>query len=58
MLVNGVDVEYQGQDGETVYDKVWLFDFAKPEEIRFPCGQPVYHYREWEQTGVLILFFC
>jgi type I restriction enzyme, R subunit len=22
MLVNGVDVEYQGEDGETVYDKV------------------------------------
>ena len=35
MLVNGVDVEYQGQDGETVYDKVWLFDFAKPEENDF-----------------------
>jgi type I restriction enzyme R subunit len=43
MLVNGVGVEYQGQDGETVYDKVWLFDFAKPEENDFPCGQPVYH---------------
>jgi type I restriction enzyme R subunit len=35
MLVNGVDVEYQGQDGETVYDKVWLFDFAKPDENDF-----------------------
>ncbi len=35
MLVNGVDVEYQGKDGETVYDKVWLFDFAEPEENEF-----------------------
>ncbi|MDY0130220.1 MAG: type I restriction endonuclease, partial [Methanosarcina vacuolata] len=35
MLVNGVDVEYQGQDGETVYDKVWLIDFAKPAENEF-----------------------
>ncbi|WP_410510363.1 type I restriction endonuclease subunit R [Methanosarcina hadiensis] len=35
MLVNGVDVEYQGQDGENVYDKVWLFDFAKPLENEF-----------------------
>jgi type I restriction enzyme R subunit len=35
MLVNGVDVEYQGQDGETVYDKVWLFDFAEPLENEF-----------------------
>ncbi len=35
MLVNGVDVEYQGQDGETVYDKVWLFDFTEPEENEF-----------------------
>jgi type I restriction enzyme, R subunit len=35
MLVNGVDVEYQGQDGETIYDKVWLFDFAEPGENDF-----------------------
>ncbi len=35
MLVNGVDVEYQGQNGETVYDKVWLFDFAEPGENDF-----------------------
>ncbi|MCO5382145.1 MAG: type I restriction endonuclease [Methanosarcina barkeri] len=35
MLVNGVDVEYQGQDGEAVYDKVWLFDFAEPAENEF-----------------------
>ncbi|WP_048163148.1 type I restriction endonuclease subunit R [Methanosarcina sp. 1.H.A.2.2] len=35
MLVNGVDVEFQGQDGETVYDKVWLFDFGKPLENEF-----------------------
>lgn len=35
MLVNGVDVEYQGQDGETVYDKVWLFNFAEPAENEF-----------------------
>jgi len=35
MLVNGVDVEYQGQDGETIYDKVWLFDFSEPAENEF-----------------------
>lgn len=35
MLVNGVDVEYQGQEGETVYDKVWLFDFEEPLENEF-----------------------
>lgn len=35
MLVNEVDVEYQGQDGETVYDKVWLFDFEEPAENEF-----------------------
>ena len=35
MLVNGVDVEYQGQNGETVYDKVWLFDFADTEKNEF-----------------------
>jgi len=35
MLVNGVDVEYQGQDGETVYDKVWIIDFAEPAENEF-----------------------
>ncbi len=35
MLVNGVDIEYQGQDGETIYDKVWLFDFTNPQENEF-----------------------
>jgi type I restriction enzyme, R subunit len=35
MLVNGVDVEFQGQNGETVYDKVWLFDFEEPLENEF-----------------------
>lgn len=27
MLVNGVDVEYKKDSGQTTYDKVWLFDF-------------------------------
>ncbi|MDK2892992.1 type I restriction endonuclease [Methanohalophilus sp.] len=35
MLVNGVDIEYQGVDGETVYDKIWLFDFDEPENNDF-----------------------
>jgi type I restriction enzyme R subunit len=35
MIVNGVDVEYQGQDGEAVYDKVWLIDFSEPAENKF-----------------------
>lgn len=30
MLVDGIDVEYQA-DGRTVHDKVWLVDFANPE---------------------------
>ncbi len=29
MLVNGVDVEYRNNEGEVVYDKVWLFDFKE-----------------------------
>jgi hypothetical protein len=27
MLVNGVDVEYRNDEGEIIYDKVWLYDF-------------------------------
>ena len=30
MLVDGIDVEYQA-DGRIVHDKVWLIDFAKPD---------------------------
>jgi type I restriction enzyme R subunit len=30
MLVDGIDVEYQ-VDGRTVHDKVWLVDFADPD---------------------------
>ena len=30
MLVDGIDVEYQA-DGRTVHDKVWLVDFADPD---------------------------
>ena len=30
MLVDGIDVEYQ-IDGRTIHDKVWLVDFANPE---------------------------
>ncbi|AKB37756.1 Type I restriction-modification system, restriction subunit R [Methanosarcina siciliae C2J] len=35
MLADGADMEYKGKDGETVYDKVWLLDFAKPLENEF-----------------------
>lgn len=31
MLVEGVDVEYRRKDGSIAGDKVWLFDFDKPE---------------------------
>jgi len=30
MLVDGIDIEYQAY-GRTVHDKVWLIDFAKPD---------------------------
>lgn len=30
MLTDGVDVEYRGEDGRVVGDKVWLFDFDEP----------------------------
>lgn len=30
MLVDGIDIEYQA-DGRTMHDKVWLIDFADPE---------------------------
>jgi type I restriction enzyme R subunit len=31
LLSDGVDVEYQASDGRIVHDKVWLFDFAHPD---------------------------
>ncbi|MBF2761478.1 MAG: type I restriction endonuclease subunit R [Ectothiorhodospiraceae bacterium AqS1] len=31
MLVNGIDVEYPAEDGTIRGDKVWLIDFAEPE---------------------------
>ncbi|MBF2755888.1 MAG: type I restriction endonuclease subunit R [Gammaproteobacteria bacterium AqS3] len=31
VLVNGIDVEYPAEDGTIKGDKVWLVDFAKPE---------------------------
>ena len=31
MLVNGIDVEYPAEDGTIRGDKVWLIDFANPE---------------------------
>ncbi|NQS89890.1 type I restriction endonuclease subunit R, partial [Patescibacteria group bacterium] len=34
MLVDGVDVSYK-KNGRIVYDKVWLFDFEKPENNEF-----------------------
>ena len=30
-LTDGVDVEYSGESGRVIGDKVWLLDFAKPE---------------------------
>jgi type I restriction enzyme R subunit len=30
MLTDGVDVEYRGENGRVVGDKVWLFDFDEP----------------------------
>jgi type I restriction enzyme R subunit len=32
MLTDGIDIEYREENGETVYDKVWLFDFEEPEK--------------------------
>ena len=32
LLTDGVDVEYQGQDGRTVHDKAWLFDFEEADK--------------------------
>src|SRR3989338_4335427 len=34
MLVNGIDVDYR-KDGRIAGDKVWLFDFDKPERNEF-----------------------
>ena len=31
LLTDGVDVEYRADDGRVVHDKVWLVDFAKPD---------------------------
>jgi type I restriction enzyme R subunit len=31
LLTDGVDVEYQGEEGRTVHDKAWLFDFGEIE---------------------------
>ena len=31
LLTDGVDVEYRRADGSIAGDKVWLFDFARPE---------------------------
>jgi type I restriction enzyme R subunit len=35
MLVNGIDVEYRRKDGRIAGDKVWLFDFEKPQNNEF-----------------------
>jgi type I restriction enzyme R subunit len=35
MLVNDIDVEYRKNDGRIAGDKVWLFDFDKPEKNEF-----------------------
>lgn len=35
MLVNGVDVEYRRENGDTVYDKVWLVDFREKGNNEF-----------------------
>ncbi|HUC20361.1 MAG TPA: HsdR family type I site-specific deoxyribonuclease, partial [Candidatus Polarisedimenticolaceae bacterium] len=34
-LVNGLDVEHRGSDGEIRTEKVWLFDFENPENNEF-----------------------
>ena len=34
MLVDGIDVEYR-KDGRIAGDKVWLFDFANPNNNEF-----------------------
>jgi type I restriction enzyme R subunit len=31
VLTDGVDVEYQGEEGRTIHDKAWLFDFDELE---------------------------
>ncbi|HEY5043763.1 MAG TPA: type I restriction endonuclease subunit R, partial [Verrucomicrobiae bacterium] len=35
LLVEGVDVEFCNADGQIVHDKVWLIDFANPENNEF-----------------------
>jgi type I restriction enzyme R subunit len=35
MVVSGVDVEYRTKEGRITGDKVWLFDFDKPENNQF-----------------------
>ena len=32
MLADGIDIEYRNKDGRIVGDKVWLVDFADPEQ--------------------------
>jgi type I restriction enzyme R subunit len=35
LLVEGVDVEFRNSEGQIVHDKVWLIDFANPENNEF-----------------------
>jgi type I restriction enzyme R subunit len=35
LLVEGVDVEFRNREGQIVHDKVWLIDFANPENNEF-----------------------
>jgi type I restriction enzyme R subunit len=35
LLVNGIDVEYTREDGSIAGDKLWLIDFAHPENNEF-----------------------
>jgi type I site-specific restriction-modification system R (restriction) subunit len=35
LLVEGVDVEFRNRKGQIVHDKVWLIDFANPENNEF-----------------------
>ena len=35
LLVDGVDVDFPGNDGRIVHDKVWLVNFAHPEKNEF-----------------------
>src|SRR5881392_3969504 len=35
LLAEGVDVEFRNREGQIVHDKVWLIDFANPENNEF-----------------------